>query len=285
MAETLTDGRRQRRTHARFTPARGTIPLAIGVAMVLVWIAAGLGAPWLAPYPPAEIDFLAISQPPSAAHWFGTDQLGRDMLSRVMHGGAYVLTIAPAATLLGLVLGTAIGLTTAWFGSWVDEVVMRVLDAVMAFPIVILAMLALTFLGAGTGNVILVIGLVFAPLIARTVRAAALVEARKEYVQAAQLRGEGALYIMAVELLPNVRGPLIVEGTVRLGYAVFTSATLGFLGLGVQPPTPDWGLMVSENQALLTTAPWTVLFPATGIAWVVVAIGLAADGLKEYLEP
>jgi peptide/nickel transport system permease protein len=282
MAETLTDGRR---TRARFTRARGTMPLAIGVAMVLVWIAAGLGAPWLAPYPPAEIDFLAISQPPSPAHWFGTDQLGRDMLSRVMHGGAYVLTIAPAATLLGLVLGTAIGLTTAWFGSWVDEVVMRVLDAVMAFPIVILAMLALTFLGAGTGNVILVIGLVFAPLIARTVRAAALVEARKEYVQAAQLRGEGTLYIMAVELLPNVRGPLIVEGTVRLGYAVFTSATLGFLGLGVQPPTPDWGLMVSENQALLTTAPWTVLFPATGIAWVVVAIGLAADGLKEYLEP
>ena len=192
---------------------------------------------------------------------------------------------APAATLLGLVLGAAIGLITGWFGSWVDEVVMRVLDAVMAFPIVILAMLALTFLGAGTGNVILVIGLVFAPLIARTVRAAALVEARKEYVQAAQLRGEGALYIMAVELLPNVRGPLIVEGTVRLGYAVFTSATLGFLGLGVQPPTPDWGLMVSENQALLTTAPWTVLFPALGIAWVVVAIGLAADGLKEYLEP
>jgi peptide/nickel transport system permease protein len=285
MAETLTDGRRQRHTRARFTPARGTIPLAIGVAMVLVWVATALGAPWLAPYPPAEIDFLAISQPPSPAHWFGTDQLGRDMLSRVMHGGAYVLTIAPAATLLGLVLGTAIGLTTAWFGSWVDEIVMRVLDAVMAFPIVILAMLALTFLGAGTGNVILVIGLVFAPLIARTVRAAALVEARKEYVQAAQLRGEGSLYIMAVELLPNVRGPLIVEGTVRLGYAVFTSATLGFLGLGVQPPTPDWGLMVSENQALLTTAPWTVLFPATGIAWVVVAIGLAADGLKEYLEP
>src|SRR5688572_26471132 len=241
MAETLLEGRhRTRPAPVHGAPMRGAIPLAIGTCMVLVWVASALGAPWLAPYPPAEIDFLAISQPPSAAHWFGTDQLGRDMLSRVMHGGTYVLTIAPAATLLGLVLGTAIGLTTAWFGSWVDEVVMRVLDAVMAFPIVILAMLALTFLGAGTGNVILVIGLVFAPLIARTVRAAALVEARKEYVQAAQLRGEGSLYIMAVELLPNVRGPLIVEGTVRLGYAVFTSATLGFLGLGVQPPTPDW---------------------------------------------
>ncbi|UEM19212.1 ABC transporter permease [Skermanella mucosa] len=264
---------------------RGAVSLGIGSLMILVWVVTALGASWIAPYPPAEIDFLAISQPPSAAHWFGTDQLGRDILSRVIHGGAYVLTIAPAATLLGLALGAAIGLATAWFGSWVDEVVMRVLDAVMAFPIVILAMLALTFLGAGTGNVVLVIGLVFAPLIARTVRASALVEARKEYVMAAQLRGEGALYIMVMELLPNVRGPLIVEGTVRLGYAVFTSATLGFLGLGVQPPTPDWGLMVSENQALLTTAPWTVLFPALAIAWVVVAIGLAADGLKEYLEP
>ncbi|WP_158046327.1 ABC transporter permease [Skermanella pratensis] len=290
MAVTLTDrgrrdGSRHDRNRHRAAMPRGTVSLAIGLLMILVWVVTALGASWIAPYPPADIDFLAISQPPSAAHWFGTDQLGRDILSRVIHGGAYVLTIAPAATLLGLALGAAIGLATAWFGSWVDEVVMRVLDAVMAFPIVILAMLALTFLGAGTGNVVLVIGLVFAPLIARTVRASALVEARKEYVMAAQLRGEGALYIMAMELLPNVRGPLVVEGTVRLGYAVFTSATLGFLGLGVQPPTPDWGLMVSENQALLTTAPWTVLFPALAIAWVVVAIGLAADGLKEYLEP
>lgn len=131
---------------------------------------------------------------------------------------------------------------------------------------------------------ILVIGLVFAPLIARTVRAAALVEARKEYIQAAQLRGEGSLYIMAVELLPNVRGPLIVEGTVRLGYAVFTSATLGFLGLGVSPD-PRLGADGQREPSAADDSPWTVLFPALGIAWVVVAIGLAADGLKEYLEP
>src|SRR3954469_24380737 len=177
MAETLLEGRhRTRPASKRGAPIRGAIPLALGTCMALVWVASALGPPWLAPYPPAEIDFLAISQPPSPPHWFGTDQLGRDMLSRVMHGGTYFLTIAPAATVLGLTLGAAIGLTTAWFGSWVDEVVMRVLDAVMAFPIVILAMLALTFLGAGTGNVILVIGLVFAPLIARTVRASALVE-------------------------------------------------------------------------------------------------------------
>lgn len=258
--------------------------LVAGLVLVGLWIATALAAPWIAPHPPDRVDLLAVLQPPSAGHWFGTDQLGRDVLSRVLHGGATVLAIAPAATLLGLALGTAVGLAAACAGRRVDEAVMRVLDAVMAFPVVVLAMLVLAFLGAGTGNVILIVALVFAPLIARTVRAAALAEARKEYVQAAQLRGEGIFYVMTMEILPNVRGPLAVEGTVRLGYAVFTSATLGFLGLGVQPPSPDWGLMVSENQGLLTTAPWTILFPALAIALVVAGLGLAADGIKEILD-
>jgi peptide/nickel transport system permease protein len=259
--------------------------LAVGLLMVAVWLVTALGAEWIAPYAPTAIDFLAVAKPPSPEHWFGTDQLGRDVLSRVIHGGAHVLAVAPAATLLGLGLGTALGLIAAYAGSWLDELMMRVLDAVMAFPIVILAMLALTFLGPGTGNVVVVIGLVFAPLIARTVRAASIYSLRTSGRAAARLRGEGPLYILAAELLPNVRGPLAVEATLRLGYAVFTSATLGFLGLGVQPPTPDWGLMVSENQALLTSAPWAVLFPALAIAFVVVAFGLIADGLKESRAP
>jgi len=247
--------------------------------MVVAWVATAALAPWIAPAAPTDMALTAINQGPSTAHWFGTDQYGRDILSRVLYGGRYVLAIAPAATVIGLFLGTVIGLTAAYFGRWVDEVIMRVLDAVMAFPIVVLALLALTTLGASTGNVILVIGLVFAPLIARTARAAALVEVRREYVQAARLRGESAAWILTMEVFPNVRGPLVVEGTIRLGYAVFTSATLGFLGLGVQPPAPDWGLMVSENRALLTSAPWTVLFPALAIAFVVVAFSLVADGL------
>ncbi|MEJ2480186.1 MAG: ABC transporter permease [Acidihalobacter sp.] len=260
------------------------ITLGIGAALLLVWIATALGAPWLAPYSPVGIDFGALAQAPSWAHWFGTDNYGRDVLSRVMYGGREVLLVAPAATLLGLAVGAAIGLATAYFGRWVDEAVMRVLDAVMALPIVVLALLALTLLGPSTINVIFVIGLVFSPLIARTVRAQALVETRKEYVAAARLRGESALYVMTVEILPNVRGPLIVEGTIRVGYAVFTAATLGFLGLGVQPPTPDWGLMVSEGQAQLTVAPWVVLFPALAIVFVVVAVSLVADGLRERLQ-
>jgi len=255
--------------------------LAVGALMLLTWVVTALGAQWIAPYTAVQLNLQAVLAAPSAAHWFGTDQYGRDVLSRVLYGGFYALSIAPAATLLGLVLGGAIGLVTAYFGCWVDEVVMRLLDAVMAFPIVVLALLALTALGPSLVNVIMVIGFVFAPLIARTVRAAALAEVRKEYVQAARLRGEHLPYILLREILPNVKGPLVVEGTIRLGYAVFTSATLGFLGLGVQPPTPDWGLMVSDNRNMLTTAPWTVLFPALAIAFVVVAISLLADGLEE----
>ncbi|WP_207481093.1 ABC transporter permease [Arenibaculum pallidiluteum] len=254
--------------------------LLAGAAMLLAWVAASLLAPWIAPHPPLASDFLALLQPPGPGHPFGTDQIGRDVLSRVLHGGRSVLAVAPAATALGLALGTTIGLAAAYFGGWTDEIAMRLLDAVMALPIVIVAMLALTFLGASTLNVILVIGIVFAPLVARTMRAAALVEVRKDYVRAAELRGEGIAYVMFREVLPNVAGPLAVEATLRLGYAVFTAATLGFLGLGAQPPAPDWGLMVAENQALLTTAPWTVLFPALAIAWVVVGIALVSDGLR-----
>lgn len=261
--------------------ARRAPTLVLGTLMLLAWVVTALGAQWIAPYTAVQLNLQAVLAAPSAAHWFGTDQYGRDVLSRVLYGGFYALSIAPAATLLGLVLGGAIGLVTAYFGSWVDEVVMRLLDAVMAFPIVVLALLALTALGPSLINVIMVIGFVFAPLIARTVRAAALTEVRKEYVQAARLRGERVPYILLREILPNVKGPLVVEGTIRLGYAVFTSATLGFLGLGVQPPTPDWGLMVSDNRNLLTTAPWTVLFPALAIAFVVVGISLLADGLEE----
>lgn len=258
--------------------------LAVGLLMALLWVASALLAPWLSPYPPAESDFLAIVAPPSSAHWFGTDQLGRDVFSRVLHGGASVLAVAPSATLLGLVLGTSLGLVAGYFGGWVDEALMRTLDAVMALPIVVLATVTLTLLGPSTLNVVVVIGVLFAPLIARTIRSAVLLEARKEYVQAAALRGESVPYLLFVEILPNVRGPLIAEATTRLGYAVFTSATLGFLGFGVQPPASDWGLMVSENRSILTVAPWAVIFPAAAIAFVVVAFGLIVDGLSEIEE-
>ena len=255
--------------------------LSIGLVLVATWVVSAAFAPWVAPYEPTAMGVGPQTAPPSWQHWFGTDEYGRDILSRVVHGGRYVLAIAPASTLLGLGLGTLIGLVAAYARGWLDEAIMRLLDAIMAFPIVVLALLVLTVLGSSTLNVILVIGLIFAPLIARTARAAALVEVRKEYVEAARLRGEGHWAVMVIEVAPNIRGPLMVEGTIRLGYAVFTSATLGFLGLGVQPPAPDWGVMVSSNRSLLTTAPWAVLAPALAIAAVVIGFSLIADGLRD----
>jgi peptide/nickel transport system permease protein len=255
--------------------------LAVGSAMIAIWILTALGASWLTAYSPTDSDFLAFLAPPSASHWFGTDQLGRDVFSRVLHGGRSVLELAPAATLLGLVLGASIGLVAGYFGGAADEMMMRTLDAVMALPVIVLAAVATTMLGSSLANLVLVIGLIFTPPVARTVRAATLGEVDKEYVQAARLRGESLAAILVLEILPNLSGPLIAEGTTRLGYAVFTSATLGFLGFGIQPPTPDWGLMVSENQAAMTIAPWPVLFPAAAIAFVVVGFGLIVDGLSE----
>ena len=264
---------------ARSLRARPT--LAAGILMLAIWLFSAVFAHWLAPMSPEESDFLAITAPPDAAHWFGTDQIGRDVFARVLYGGRSVLTIAPAATALGIAVGTLLGLISGYFRGWIDESIMRILDAVMALPIVVLATVALTLLGPSTINIVLVIGAVFAPLVARTMRAAVALEAGKDYVQAAILRGEGTPYILFVEILPNVTGPLIVEATTRLGYAVFTAATLGFLGFGVPPPAPDWGMMVSENQSIITAAPWAVVFPALAIAFVVVAFGLVVDGLGD----
>ena len=255
--------------------------MVVGIVMILAWIVSAIGAPWLISASPTESDFLAIAAPPDATHLLGTDQIGRDILARVLYGGRSVLLVAPASTALGVALGTLLGLIAGYIRGWGDEAIMRTLDAVMALPIIVLATVALTVLGPSTLNIIVVIGAVYAPLVARTIRAAAAVEAPKEYVQAAVLRGEGPLYILFAEILPNVSGPLLVEATTRMAYAVFTAATLGFLGFGVPPPTPDWGVMVSENQSIITVAPWAVLAPALATAFVVVGFGLIVDSLQD----
>jgi peptide/nickel transport system permease protein len=195
-----------------------------------------------------------------------------------------VLTVAPAATALGVFGGIAVGLVTGYYRGLVDNVVMRLIDAALAFPLIIIAVLVLAVLGRSTVNVVLVIGIVFTPLVSRTVRSAVLVEREREYVAAAKLRGESGFYVMAAEILPNITGPIAVEATIRLGYAIFTSATLSFLGLGLKPPSPDWGLAVASGRAFLQIAPWIVLFPALALATLVVAVNLVADGLKQVVE-
>jgi len=224
-------------------------------------------------------------QSPSANYWFGTDRLGRDVFSRVIVGARDIMIIAPAATLLGTILGTALGLVTGYFRGTVDDVLSRVLEAVLALPVILVGIMALTALGPSDVTIIIVVGFVFAPVIARTVRAAVLSERELEYVSAARLRNEKTPYILFAEILPNVMGPVVVEFTVRLGYAIFVVATLSFLGLGVQPPSPDWGLQVLEHYGLISGGFWwPVLFPAAAIAILVIGVNLIADGLTQAFE-
>jgi peptide/nickel transport system permease protein len=255
-----------------------------GAAIVLFWVLMALFWEAVVPYDPQAVDPTASLAPPSAEHWFGTDNLGRDVLSRVLAGASSVLTIAPLGTALGMLGGISVGLVTGYYRGRVDDIVLRIVDALLAFPLIIIAVLVLSVLGSSKLNVILVIGVVFTPIVARTVRSAVLSEREREYVAAARLRGESGLYIMVFEILPNILSPIAVEATIRLGYAVFTAATLSFLSLGIQEPSPDWGLTISLGMVYLQAAPWVVLFPAFALATLVVAINLVADGLLQAVE-
>jgi len=255
-----------------------------GAAILLFWVLMALFWGTVAPYDPQAVDPTASLAPPSAEHWFGTDNLGRDVLSRVLAGASSVLTVAPLGTALGMLGGIAVGLVTGYYRGRVDDVVMRVVDALLAFPLIIIAVLVLSVLGSSKVNVILVIGVVFTPIVARTVRSAVLSEREREYVAAARLRGESGGYIMVSEILPNILSPIAVEATIRLGYAIFTSATLSFLSLGIQEPSPDWGLTISLGRVYLQAAPWVVVFPALALATLVVAVNLVADGLLQAVE-
>jgi len=257
----------------------------VGVIVLSIWIICAIFGAAIAPHSPYAQNLEEINKAPSSAHLFGTDQLGRDMLSRVIVGVRDVMIIAPLATLLGTVLGTAIGLLMGYFRGAVDDVLGRFVEAFLAIPVVVLGVIALPTLGRSNLVLIIVIGLVFTPLIARTVRAAVLLERELDYVAAARLRGERAPYIMFVEILPNVFAPIMVEFTVRLAYAIYAILTLTFLGLGVQPPSPDWGLDIAANYGVVPAGYWwEVLFDAIAIATLVVSITLISDSVQGALE-
>jgi peptide/nickel transport system permease protein len=259
-------------------------PFIIGAVLLLWWIVCAVFGRAFSPYNPVNGSLLQFNVAPSGSHWFGTDSLGRDVLSRVIVGARDILIIAPLATLLGTAAGTAIGLVQGYFGGVTDNVVGRIVDAVLALPVVIVAFLFVVAVGPSTLTLILVIGFVFALLIARTVRTAVLQERELDYIAAARLRNESGAHIMFVEILPNVSGPILVEFTVRLGYAIFAIATLSFLGFGIQPPTPDWGAdIASSYQYLAAGYWWETLFPALAIASLVVAVNLIADSIESVL--
>jgi peptide/nickel transport system permease protein len=256
-----------------------------GIFIVVFWTSCAVFGRLFVHFDPFEDDILNALGPPSTAHWFGTDQLGRDVFSRVVVGARDILEIAPLATALGLLLGVTRGLVAGYFRGVIDEVIGRVIDALLALPLVIIALLALTAMGTSTSTVIVVIGVIFAPLIARTVRAAVLSERNLDYVAAARLRNENTAHILFVEILPNVVSPIVVEATVRLGYAIFSVATLSFIGFGIQPPSPDWGLAVSESYGLISGGIWwPVLFNTLAIASLVVGVNLAADGIQSAFD-
>ena len=251
----------------------------LGLALSLVFAVLLLAPGLVAPQSPLALDTALALQPPSAAHWFGTDDVGRDVFARTMAGARTVLIIAPLATILALLWGGIIGLIAGFWRGLTDEIIMRLIDVLLALPIIITSILILSLLGKGTAIIIVTIGALFTPVVSRTVRAAVIGEREREYVMAARLRGERSAFVMAREILPNITQPIIVEGTIRLGYAVFTAATLSFLGFGLEPPSPDWGLTIATERIFLQIAPWTVLFPAAALAALVVAVNLITDGL------
>ncbi|MBW2145978.1 MAG: ABC transporter permease [Deltaproteobacteria bacterium] len=267
----------------------------IGLAIVLFWVFVSVFAPFLTPYSPLEQDWKAPNQGPSLSHPLGTDELGRDLWSRLIYGARVVLIIMPVSenfllpggtafwgVFAALLLGMALGLVGGYHGGWIDEIVMRLLDAMMAVPVILLYLIIMAALGASAVNVVIAIAIVGTPGIARLVRSLTLDIRTRDYVRAAEVRGESPWHIMFIEILPNARGPIIVDAMLRVGYAIFAMGTLGFLGLGLPPPSPDWGSMVAKGREfILAGSPWAALWPSVAIASLVIGLNLLADGLRE----
>ena len=243
----------------------------------------GVLGPTLAPYHYAEFHIESALQSPSRKFLAGTDQFGRDQLSRVLWGARGTLALAAVSTVVGVGLGVIVGMAGGFYRGILDEILMRLMDVLMALPSLLLAMLILTALGTGSMYVIIGIALVFMPRASRVIRGVALSLAAAEFVDAARVRGESGVYIIFREMLPNAWTPITVELTIRFSYAILLSTSLGFLGVGASPPTPDWGLMISEGLPFLAQAPWLVTLPAIAIAVIVVAANLFGDGVREAL--
>jgi len=267
----------------------------VGLAIVLFWVIVAVFAPLFTQYTPLEQDWKAPNQGPSSAHILGTDELGRDLWSRMIYGARVILVQMPITenfwvpggtalwgVIIALLVGMTLGLLGGYYGGWIDEIIMRLLDAMMAVPIILLYMIIMAALGASAINVVIAITIVGTPGIARLVRSLTLDIRTREYIRAAETRGESPWHIMFVEILPNARGPIIIDAMLRVGYAIFAMGTLGFLGLGIPPPSPDWGSMVAKGREfIMTGSPWATLWPCIAIASLVVGLNLLADGLRE----
>lgn len=257
----------------------------IGSIIVVLLLATVIFGGFLSPYDPNAMSPLARYKPPSAIHWLGTDQFGRDILSRILSGASTTVLMAVIATFLGTLLGAFLGTLSAYLGGRWDEFIMRTIDALMAIPSLLLALLIVSLLGSSSLNALLAVALAFTPSMARITRSIALTVRKHDYVSAAVARGEGTSYIVLREMLPNVISPIVVEMTIRVSFAVMTFATLSFLGLGAQPPAADWGLMVSEARQYLHRSAWILIWPSAAIAITAIGFNLLGDGLRDALNP
>ncbi|HZT50004.1 MAG TPA: ABC transporter permease [Hyphomicrobiaceae bacterium] len=268
-------------------PPRRPMPAQLKVGLVIVGAIVLLSvlAPWIAPHPWDTISIRTRFQPPSTTYWLGTDDYGRDVLSRLLMGGRISLAMGIGATAISVLFGVPVGLAAGYFRGMVDEVLMRVADVLMAIPAIMLGLLVLAVTPPALWKTAVAVGFVYVPLIARVARSVTLGLANEEFVQAARARAEGAAYILFREILPNAWPPLIVEASLRVTYAILLGSALSFLGLGAQPPSSDWGLMISEARAFIDRAPWIALAPGFSMCLLVVGINLIGDGLRERLDP
>ncbi|WP_244673162.1 ABC transporter permease subunit [Mesorhizobium sp. 131-2-1] len=271
-----------------FSVNRGAV---IGLFVFILLVLAALFAPLLAPYAPDVQDKTAFLRPPawqaggSTQYLLGTDPVGRDILSRLLYGARFSLLIGAVVVTLALTGGITLGLLAGYFRGWVDVAIMRIMDLILAFPSLLLALVLVTILGPGLFNAMLAIALVLQPHFARLVRAAVMAEKSREYVVAAKVAGAGHLRLMLATILPNCLAPLIVQGTLSFSNAILEAAALGFLGLGAQPPTPEWGTMLASAREFILRAWWVVTFPGLAILITVLAINLIGDGLRDALDP
>ncbi|WP_292863377.1 ABC transporter permease [Mesorhizobium sp.] len=253
-----------------------------GISLILFWIVLALLAPWISPYPPNAQDMAALADlGPSAAHWLGTDLLGRDILSRILWGARTTLVVVPVATASAFGVGTAIGLASGYFGGLVDRAISGLSDIILSFPTLVLYIVLIASIGPSLINIVIAITLASAPSIGRIVRGLTLELRSQGYVAAAEMRGESTLFTLFFEILPNARGPLLADLSMRAGLAVVTVGTLGFLGLGLPPPDPDWGSMVAENVTMIPVYPYMALFPGLAMCSLVIGFSMLADGLEE----